>query len=129
MSVPEEEALINYRLEQAKETANVVEFLIENSQLALAMNRIYYGMFYALLALSLSEKFRTAKHLQLIGWFNKNFIATSKCDAKFGQSLRKAYQNRTKGDYDAFVEFDIAEVKTMLIEMEAFNQEIIKLIK
>ena len=42
--------LIKYRLEQAGETIQDVQLLIDNDRLRSAVNRIYYGMFYALLA-------------------------------------------------------------------------------
>ena len=63
--------LIKYRLEQAGETIQDVQLLIDNDRLRSAVNRIYYGMFYALLALGLAYQFETSKHAQLIGWFNK----------------------------------------------------------
>jgi uncharacterized protein (UPF0332 family) len=43
------ENLIKYRLEQANETILDVELLVENNRYRSAINRIYYGMFYALL--------------------------------------------------------------------------------
>jgi len=45
--------LIKYRLEQARETIDVVDLLMRNDKLSTAVNRIYYGMFYSLLALAL----------------------------------------------------------------------------
>ncbi|MFO7791320.1 MAG: HEPN domain-containing protein [Bacteroidales bacterium] len=65
--------LIKYRIEQAEDTIEDVRLLIENNRLPAAVNRIYYGMFYSLLALGLKNKFETSKHPKLIGWFNKNF--------------------------------------------------------
>lgn len=55
--------LINYRLEQAKETIVVSQFLIDSSQLVVAFNRIYYGMYYAVTALAIKCRFETSKHL------------------------------------------------------------------
>ncbi len=98
-------SLINYRLNQATETTELAKFLILNNKLAIDVNRIYYGMFYALSALALNDKFETSKHAQLLGWFNKEYISTKKIDVKFGKILRNAFQNRTKGDYDVFIEF------------------------
>lgn len=54
--------LIKYRLEQARDTIDVVELLIKNDKLSSAINRIYYGMFYSLLALALQYNFETSKH-------------------------------------------------------------------
>lgn len=97
--------LIKYRIEQAFEAHQLALFLISNDKLALAANRVYYGMYYALTALALKHQFETSKHQQLLGWFNKEFIASQKVNNLLGKIIRNAYQNRTKGDYDAFVTF------------------------
>ena len=114
------DALVQYRLQQAFETIELARFLVRNQKLVIAVNRIYYGMYYSLTALALATGFETSKHGQLIGWFNKEFIATQKLDPKFGKMLRNAFQNRTKGDYDAFISFNKQEVEMMLAEMVEF---------
>ena len=63
----ERTTLIKHRLKQAEETILDVKLLIDNDRLRSAVNRIYYGMFYSLLALGLANKFETSKHSQLIG--------------------------------------------------------------
>jgi uncharacterized protein (UPF0332 family) len=118
------EALVEYRLNQAFETVELARFLASNDKLVIAVNRIYYGMYYALTALALRNRFETSKHKQLIGWFNKEYVSSKKVDLKFGKILRNAYQNRTKGDYDAFVNFSRIEVETLLDEMSYFLEEI-----
>jgi len=118
------DSLIEYRLNQAFDTIELARFLVSNDKLVIGVNRIYYGMYYALTALALKNKFETSKHGQLIGWFNKEYIASKKVDQKFGKILRNAYQNRTKGDYDAFVSFSKIEVESMLSEMTVFIKEI-----
>ncbi len=117
-------ALVKYRLNQAIETNELAIFLVNNDKLVIAVNRIYYSMYYALTALALKNSFETSKHGQLIGWFNKEYVSTNKVDPKFGKILRNAFQNRTKGDYDAFVNFDKEEVKIMLSELSSFIEEI-----
>ncbi len=123
------ESLIEYRLNQALETIELAKFLVDSDKLIIAVNRIYYGMYYALTALALKNKFETSKHGQLIGWFNKEFISSKIVDTKFGKILRNAYQNRTKGDYDAYVSFSKDEVEYMLSEMVDFIEEIKRLLK
>ena len=54
---------------------------------------------------------------QFIGWFNNEYIGSKKVELKFGKMLRNAFQNRTKGDYDAFVNFSNIGVELMLEEM------------
>ena len=122
------ESLVAYRLNQAIETIELAKFLVSNEKLAIAVNRIYYGMYYALTALALKNSFETSKHGQLIGWFNKDYVSSKKVDPKFGKILRHAYQNRTKGDYDAFVSFTSVEVEVMFSEMTLFISEIQRLL-
>lgn len=112
--------LMNYRIQQAKDTTELAVFLIGSNKLTLAVNRIYYGMYYALSALALKHKFETSKHAQLIGWFNKEFVATNTVDKRYGKILRKAFEDRTKGDYDAFVNFSLAVVEDKLEDMKQF---------
>jgi uncharacterized protein (UPF0332 family) len=116
--------LIRYRLEEAKETIADVQLLIENDRLRAAVNRIYYGMFYSLLALGLAYQFETSKHQQLLGWFNKNFIHEGLIDAKFGKIINKASNRRTQGDYESYVEFDKEVILEMFGEMKEFIIEI-----
>jgi uncharacterized protein (UPF0332 family) len=116
--------LINYRLEQARDTIEVVDLLIANDKLSSAVNRIYYGMFYSLLALGLQFNFETSKHQKLIGWFNKEFIFTGLIEKEFGRMLRDAFENRTSGDYDSFVVFDLSEVLLLFTDMKSFIEQI-----
>ena len=112
--------IIKYRLEQAEDTIRDVDLLISYDRLPAAVNRIYYGIFYALLALSTKYSFETSKHAQLIGWFNKNFIHSEIFEERFGQIVNKSFNRRTKGDYDTFVDFDRENIEEMFHEMKDF---------
>jgi uncharacterized protein (UPF0332 family) len=121
--------LIKYRLQQAIDTIEVVDILIINKKYPAAVNRIYYGIFYSLLALALKFDFESSKHQQLIGWFNKEFIQTGKVEKNYGRVLRKAYENRTTGDYDTFIEFEKNDVVQLFEEMKQFIVRIEKLLR
>ncbi len=112
--------LIQYRLEQAKETISEVEKLIASDLLKVAVNRIYYGIFYSLNALALKYNFQSSKHLQLIGWFNKNFIKPELIETIYGRILRDSFKNRSDGDYAPFIEFNKEDVVDMLDDMKKF---------
>jgi uncharacterized protein (UPF0332 family) len=124
MKADERKALIEHRISKAKDAIDDVEFLIKNKRLNLAINRIYYGMFYMLSALALKHGFATSKHQQLIGWFNKEFIATEKLDSKCGEIIHNAFKNRSTGDYDDFAEFEEEEVQNSFEEMKQFVNDI-----
>ena len=112
----------------ATETIELANFLATSEKYVIAVNRIYYGMYYSLTVLALKNWFETSKHGQLIGWFNREYISTKRLDPQFGKILRNAFQNRTKGDYDAFIDFSRHEVDLMLVEMADFINEIKKLL-
>lgn len=116
--------LILYRLEQAEETIQDVKLLIENDRLRSAVNRIYYGMFYSMMALGLAYDFETSKHAQIIGWFNKKFIHGGLIDSKYGKIVNKAFNRRTKGDYDTYVVFEKEIVIDMFDDMKEFISSI-----
>ncbi|MCP4371660.1 MAG: HEPN domain-containing protein [Deltaproteobacteria bacterium] len=124
MKGDENNALIEHRIARATDTIEEVSFLIKNKKLLLAVNRIYYGMFYILSALSLRYDFSTSKHQQLIGWFNKEFISSGEIDRRYGRILHNAYNNRSTGDYDDFAEFDEKDVKKSFDEMKDFIKTI-----
>lgn len=113
-------SLIKYRLEQAIQTANDARFLIDDNKLVIAVNRIYYAVFYVITALALLHKFETSKHLQLIGWFNKTFIKENIFDRKYYRILDEMYKKRQKGDYEPFVVFTSEEVNDMFHKMQDF---------
>ena len=112
--------LIEYRINQAFETAEVADLLFSMDKIPSSVNRIYYAVFYCLLAFGIKYGFKTSKHLQLIGWFNKSFIATNSIDANFGRILRDCYEYRRSADYDAFVNFECSDVELLLNEMKSF---------
>lgn len=124
LSDNERKALIDYRIKQAYESAEVAEFLYNNQSYASSINRIYYAVFYSLLALGIKFDFKTSKHPQLHGWFNKNFIATGIIEREFGRILRDIYQNRLSADYEVYVNFPEEDLEQLLSEMKAFIQRI-----
>ncbi len=120
--------LIKYRIEQAQETSLEIKFLIDKGLFVLAINRIYYGMFYMLLALALKEGFKTSKHHQLLGWFNKEFVKPGIVDRKIGKIIYRGFEDRTDSDYGVFVKFEKDEVENKFVDMKIFISELKKII-
>lgn len=125
ISSNDREMLIQYRLDQAKLAIGEVSKLIDMDLLNVAVNRIYYGIFYCLTALALKYEFSSSKHGQLIGWFNQTFIKTGKIDVKYGKITRDAFKNRSDGDYAPFVSFLKEDVQDMHADMIDFIEKII----
>jgi uncharacterized protein (UPF0332 family) len=125
----ERETLIKYRIEEAHEAIGDAELSLKNNKLKMAVNRIYYGMFYILSALALKHKFKTSKHQGLIAWFNKNFIKDKKIDRKYGTIIRDAFNTRSEGDYGFFIKFVKSDVEKMFEDMKDFITTIESFIK
>jgi len=122
MTIEESEkvGLIEYRINQAFNTAEDAELLFSMNRIPSAVNRIYYSVFYCLLVFGLKHDFKTSKHLQLIGWFNKTFIATGKINNDYGRIVRDCYEYRKSADYDAFVNIEYSDVELLMNEMKSF---------
>lgn len=114
--------LVKYRLKESNEAEKDVELLLENGRLRAALNRVYYSMFYSLMALGINFEFETSKHAQLIGWFNKTFVKAQLVDLELGRIISKAYNLRTNGDYDSYFEIEAELILEMVAEMKSLNQ-------
>jgi len=126
LSDAERKSLIENYIQKSLATIDQVDFLIENSQFSLAVNRIYYSIYYILSALALKNSFITSKHAQLIGWFNKMFIKENIIDKKYSKLIQKAFDNRMEGDYDVYANFIKDEVGQSFEEMKEVVSEIRK---
>ncbi len=65
------EALVKYRLEQVDESLEAARVLFEKRLERQSVNRSYYAMFYAVLALLATRKQETSKHSGAIALFDK----------------------------------------------------------
>lgn len=120
--------LVDHNIKKAFETQNEVNFLIANEYYSLALNRIYYSMFYIISALALKNEFSTSNHSQLIGWFNKNFVKENKVERSIGKAIYKAFEERTKSDYNVLHKFNKEDAIEGLHNLDEVLQVIKKLI-
>jgi len=117
--------LINNWLLKSDEAFENAKEIIKQDMLSVVQNRLYYAIFYAVMGLAKLNNFTTAKHGQLIGWFNREFIKTNKIDIKYGKLYRKIFDNRQKSDYT----FTFKPDKEVLLKDIEEVKEFIKIIK
>jgi uncharacterized protein (UPF0332 family) len=103
--------LIRHRIGKSHEALADALFSIENNRITLALNRLYYSMFYIVSALSLLYDFSTSKHKQLLGWFNKSFIHSGLLDKRLFKIYSLALDNRQESDYEDFSEFSNEDIQ------------------
>jgi len=117
---PEEQELVRYRLQRARETLDEAILLQEKRRLNAAVNRLYYACFYAVSALLLTEGKSSSKHSGVRALFNVEWVKPGRVASKYGRFYRRLYDSRQKGDYGDFVQFEDAEVTAWLQEARQF---------
>ena len=121
--------LIQHRINRAKETLDEAKLAIENDRLLLAANRIYYAAFYAVSALGVKSDFTTSKHVQLLSWFNKNYIKTEIIEKHFGKFYLDAFEMRQESDYDDFVDINKTSIEEKFSIAAEFISKISQIIE
>ena len=79
-------ALAQYRLQQAAESLEEARYLLTGGKsLRSVVNRIYYGMFYAVLALLIYEPYTSSKNLDVKKKFPSEIRPKAECGRNSNQ--------------------------------------------
>jgi hypothetical protein len=93
-------SLARIRIQQAEDSLDEARFLYEGRKSTRSViNRIYYAMFYAILALLIYEPFGSSKHTAVLSYFNLNFIKKGLIPIDLGRAVNKAFDLRQRADY------------------------------
>jgi uncharacterized protein (UPF0332 family) len=110
----DKQSLFSYRLRQAEETLNDAEKMAEDKLSTRSIiNRAYYSMFYAVLALFIHSDInpRTSKHSGVIAIFDKEFVHPGTVDRHFSKMLHRLFEARQEVDYKELVEVPMEDAK------------------
>lgn len=92
--------LIEYRLNQARDSIREADVLDQSGMSRRSvMNRLYYAMFYAVLALLQEKEMGTSKHSGAIALFDREYVKTGLFPKEMSKALHRAFELRQKGDY------------------------------
>lgn len=117
--------LSKYRIKQAEESLEEAKFLLSgNKSPRSIINRTYYAMFYAVLALLVHEPYSSSKHSGILSYFNTHFIKDSKFHKNLGRSINKAFELRQRGDYREYINLSYEQVEPFIDEAEVFIKAI-----
>ncbi len=98
---PYKQALIEYRMERARQTLNAAKLLDKQSaDPASIVNRAYYAIFYAALAMLATVGEETSKHSGVMALFDRHFIKTGVLPKEMGKFLHTAFDIRQTADYE-----------------------------
>ena len=120
---PDIEALVEHRLGQARETMQAARQLLGSAHYRDAVNRGYYAMFYAGIALLASRNLGTSKHSGVISMFGRHFVKTGVFSPESGRHLRQAFELRQECDYADFVEPTLEQAEEIISHAGSFLLE------
>lgn len=117
--------LARYRLVQAEETLDEAKYLLAGGKSPRSViNRVYYSMFYAVLALLIFEPYASSKHSGILSYFNRRFIKEGLLPETLGRAVNKAFELRQRGDYREYIELTTEQVEPFIGEAEIFLQKV-----
>lgn len=113
-------ALIRYRLAQAKEALDAAELNLANGLHHSAVNRAYYAMFYAVLALLAARQAETSRHSGAIVQFDQLYVKPTLLPKEFSRWLHDAFLHRQAADYGVELSVSRDEIDTLLVHARDF---------
>jgi uncharacterized protein (UPF0332 family) len=114
------QTLIRYRLEQADEALSAAAINLAHDFHRSAVNRAYYAMFYAVLALLASRQLETSRHSGAISQFDQLFVKSGLLPREFSQWLHDGFSNRQAADYGVELVHIPLEVESLLAHAREF---------
>jgi uncharacterized protein (UPF0332 family) len=120
MSSDNIQVLVRARLEHADEALNAARILLEQHSVRAAVNRAYYAMFYAVLALLALCKQETSKHSGVISLFDREFVRPGVFSRDLSQWLHRAFRQWLAADYAPLRTVSDKQAQQMCDEAQAF---------
>ena len=127
MSREEILALVNYRLEQAQTALEDGKFLLEGERSPQSIvNRAYYAMFYAALALLQKIGKVPSKHTGVISLFDTEFVVRGIFPKELSRNFHKAFEMRQKFDYHVLEPASAAKAQEIWLKAVLFVEAVSK---
>jgi hypothetical protein len=107
--------LITYRLEQARNALDDAKFLLDGNRSPQSIiNRSYYAMFYAVLALLQKIGKVPSKHSGVISLFDTEFALKGIFPAELSKDFHKAFELRQLSDYKVIEDSSLGKAEEVL---------------
>lgn len=123
----DQKALFEYRWNLALETlADARKMLAAEVSFRSIVNRAYYAMLYAVLALFIRAEIpvRTSRHSGVIGIFDAEFIKAGKLPRDLSRSIHRAFDDRQEYDYKDYAQVGRPEAEEMIASADKFLSQI-----
>jgi uncharacterized protein (UPF0332 family) len=107
--------LIKYRMDQAQAALDDAKYLLDGKRSPQSIvNRAYYAMFYAALALLQKSDTVPSKHTGVISLFDTEFALKGIFPKELSKDFHKAFELRQVSDYQTFRPISTEKVEEVL---------------
>ena len=113
-------ALMEYRIEQAREYLADAERSLLSASYRTSVNRSYYCIFQAMRAVLALDGFDSKKHSGIIAEFRRRYIRTGVFGSTMSDIIGNAFEVRNSSDYEDFYIVSSTEAKTQLSDAKLF---------
>jgi len=103
--------LVRSRLQQSQDALDEGQILLQSNYYKGSINRSYYAMFYAVLALLVVRQLGTSKHAGAISLFDREFVEVGIFSKEMSVWLHDAFELRLEADYADLMEITSDEAK------------------
>ena len=122
--------LIKHRLDQAQTALDDAKFLCEGKRSSQSiLNRAYYAMFYAALALLQKIGKVPSKHTGVISLFDTEFVIKGIFTKELSKNFHKLFEMRQVSDYKTLDETTAEQVEDAIKRAGLFVESVIKYIE
>ena len=105
---------VQQRFEKAGECIDDAQLLLQSKRYTATINRAYYAMFHAAVAVLLTKDIKRSSHSGVISAFGEFFAATGVIDTVYHKYIREAFDLRQESDYEAHIEISEIEAEKMV---------------
>jgi len=114
------DALVRYRLEQADEALAAARLNLTSGLQRSAVNRVYYAMFYGVLALLATRQSETSMHSGAISQFDQLYVKPALLPRDFSRWLHDAFLNRQAADYGSELNLSREDIDALVAHARDF---------
>jgi uncharacterized protein (UPF0332 family) len=120
-----QKTLVRYRIEQSQESCLSARILFRNNMFRPAVNRAYYAMFYAVLALLVTRNQSISKHAGVISIFDREYVKRGVFDKNLSKNFHEAFDLRQRVDYTEMFDISKERAGKVICNAELFVAEIV----
>ena len=121
--------IVGYRIEKAHAAFSEAEAVANIGLHSLAVNRLYYSLYYAASALLLSEGITSHTHKGLLTQLSLYYVKAGRITEEEGRTVRQLFNMRNEDDYSDFIEADKNNIDNFMPKARLLLDKLIKLNK